>query len=664
MSNMKAVVQLEANASGLEKGLKTAQNAINATSKGVDALNKQFKSADSTIKALKGFDKTKQSLVSLQKGIGTTKDKLKEFQSVYNKSGQLDATAKSQMEHFSSILKTQEGQHRRLAKTMGRYKQELKETGVYSKALATSEERMTSVLRQQEAVRTRLGSKISMGGKWNSVMNSLPLTAMIGGNPMLGGAGMLASTFLGGGAGLATMGALGLGAGAMGMFNGAEGQAYRSKDTALRLMQNTGGFSDSMRGTISEALLRTSSMSLMQEPQLIDALQVLIANGVQTQTALAMLPTLAKASKGSGTDPLDMANLATALSIHMGVKPQYMGKALDVLSTAGKLGSFELNNMAQFMPKLGAWFKVMNLDESDLPSVGAMLQVAKKGAGSPEEAANNMYNFMGKIYSGETLKHFKDKKVDIPDLMKNPQKYYPKVSSGIEALIMKISELTKKGKDLKALSFLFGDAQVKNFLIPMITNWTEYEEIKKKSSKDSAGAIDRDFKNVLSSSEMATQKMGASYHLFATQALKYISPVGTALALMASNALTTLAALLGSEEAKKQEQDRYDKAYGKGKYAPDYIPSKGVPKPKKFKDWLKPDAPLNYDDAQSHHAPKSPVLPTVIPLYKPIKTASAGGGGTVVVQVASLPSRQQLTAFMDMAKNATQGTMSDMPEYA
>jgi TP901 family phage tail tape measure protein len=644
MSKMRAILEVEANASGLEKGLKTAQNALNATSKGVDSLNKQFKAADSAAKTLGGFNKTKNNLVALQKGIGTTKTKLKEFQTVLKNSGSLDATATSQMEHYTRLLKTQERQHKVLGNSMRHYKASLKSQGLYTKDVARNEEKLTSVLKSQIEVRTRLDSKIKWGKKWETISSALPLTTLLGGNPMMGGAGMVASTLFGGGAGLATMGALGLAGGAVGMFNGAEGQAYRSKDTALRLMQNTGGFSDSMRGTISDTLLRTSSMSLMQEPQLIDALQVLIANGVQTQTALAMLPTLAKASKGSGTDPLDMAELATALSLHMGVKPQDIGKALDVLSTAGKLGSFELNNMAQFMPKLGAMFKVMNLDQKNLPAVGAMLQVAKKGAGTPEEAANNLFNFLSKAYSTETLNKFSKKGVDVVDLIANPKKYFPKAESGLEAFMMKIREMTKNGTDLKVMSALFGDQQVKNFLIPMMSNWQEYERIKEKSSKDSAGAIDRDFKNISQSSEASTQRLGSSWHKFSTQVLVALNPIGSKLADLTAGALDLMTNVIkaGTRPATEKEKkgiQTFVKSY--------------TPKSTKTGDAF-------WDESTPYYNPN------VVPPAKrqsPAKKASAGGG-TVVVQVASLPSRQQLTAFMDMAKNATQGTMSDMPEYA
>jgi TP901 family phage tail tape measure protein len=639
MSKMRAIIEMQADTNGLEQGLKKAQNAINATAKGAGTLSQQFKKADTSLKALKGFEKTKESLVLLQKNIGTTKAQLQAFQQVYNESGKLDPVAKSQMQHYSSVLKTQERQHRIMAKSMGQYKQQLISTGIYNKQLARSEEHLTKVLKTQESVRSRLASKVAFDKKLDAVKSALPLTALVGGSPAMGTAGFVAGTLLGSGAGLATMGAVGLGASALALFNGAEGQAFRGKDTALRLMQNTGGFSDSTRQNISDVLLKTSSLSLLEEPKLIEALQVLIANGLETQTALGMLPTLAKASKGSNTDPLDMANLATALFIHMGVKPKDLPNALDVLSTSGKLGSFELNNMAQFMPTLGANFKQLGLGQKDLPAIGVMFQVSKKGAGTPEEAAVNLKNFLSKVSSAETLKKFDNKGINVMDIIANPKKYFPKAESGLEAFMLKVREMTKGGKDARALGALFPDMQAKQFILSMMQNWQEYEKTKQQSSKESAGAIERDFTNVSKSSESSLQRLNSAFHLFGQESMKSLTPLGNFVAEFATNVLnatTAVLKLMNSPLADKKEQRQLEFNYGEYKRIYD-----------------KNHSPIAKKSKEEQRKQSS--------VYAlPLKTANAGGG-TVVVQVAGLPSRQQLNQFIAMANQATQGGMHDLP---
>jgi TP901 family phage tail tape measure protein len=626
MSKLRAILELDANTKGLEGGFNRVKGAIGSTAD-------TFKKFDSSVKALKGFDNTQKSLVALQKNMGSTKEKLKEFQSAFKATG--DLTAKSQMEHYTSVLKTQERQHRVMAKSMGQYKSALISAGVYTKALAKDEEKMTSVLKHQEAVRNRLSSKLTFDKKLEAIKGALPAAAFFGGNPAVGTAGFMASTLFGSGAGLATMGGVGLATGAMSLFTGAEGQAFRGKDTALRLMQNTGGFSDAVRKAISEELLKVSSASLLEEPKLIEALQILIANGVETQTALKMLPTIAKGSKGSGTDPADMANLATALSIHMGVKPEDIGKALDVLSTAGKLGSFELNNMAREFPTLGSYFKQLSLTQKDLPAIGAMLQVAKKGAGTPEEAANNMKNFMNKMTANESLQRFQKKGVDIIDLITNPKKYFPEAESGMEAFMLKLQRMTQGGKDARLLSFLFPDMQAKSFILSMLQNWEEYENIKQQSSKESANAIEKDFKNIAQSSESGTQRLSASWHSFSQEVLKSLNPIGTMLADLTSGALDLMTKVLKTSSSLQQ-----GKQITRGN-----LGNRG----------------LGHVDDEAEtkrvQALRNKRLST------PVKKAS-GGNSTVVVNVASLPSRQQLKQFIAMAKNASQSGLYDLPEYS
>ncbi|WP_240198384.1 phage tail tape measure protein [Salmonella enterica] len=111
-------------------------------------------------------------------------------------------------------------------------------------------------------------------------------------------------------------------------------------------------------------------------------------------------------------------------------------------------------------------------------TMGAALQIARKGASTSDEAANNMNNFMAKILSPETLKKAqKNFGVDMYKIVTSAQK---KGQNPFEAAMKSVIKMTKNG-DQKLLGELFGDMQVQNFVRPMIQNWEEYRRIKETS---------------------------------------------------------------------------------------------------------------------------------------------------------------------------------------
>ena len=91
-----------------------------------------------------------------------------------------------------------------------------------------------------------------------------------------------------------------------------------------------------------------------------------------------------------------------------------------VLLTAGKAGQFELNDMARFFPLLTAQAKGLGLvGQEAVSSLAAMLQIARTGAGTSSEAANNLANFLQKITSEETVKNFKKAGIDIEQVLRD-----------------------------------------------------------------------------------------------------------------------------------------------------------------------------------------------------------------------------------------------------
>ncbi|EKM8030616.1 phage tail tape measure protein, partial [Salmonella enterica] len=151
-------------------------------------------------------------------------------------------------------------------------------------------------------------------------------------------------------------------------------------------------------------------------------------------------------------------------------------------------------DMAKNLPVLGAQFQALKMGGNEAAAtMGAALQIARKGASTSDEAANNMNNFMAKILSPETLKKAqKNFGVDMYKIVTSAQK---KGQNPFEAAMKSVIKMTKNG-DQKLLGELFGDMQVQNFVRPMIQNWEEYRRIKETSLGAGGAVVDRDFANI------------------------------------------------------------------------------------------------------------------------------------------------------------------------
>lgn len=215
-----------------------------------------------------------------------------------------------------------------------------------------------------------------------------------------------------------------------------------------------------------------------------------------------LMTTIGSVSTASGTSVEDLSQTVFTLYDALKVPPTQMIKALDVLAQAGKDGQFELDKMAAQIPVLSASFVALKMSGTEAAAtMGAALQIARKGAGSPEEAANNMKNYLQNIMSPRTRKRFEDNfDIDIVSIIKNAQ---TKGQNPFEASIKTIIAATKG--DAKLIGDLFQDAQVQQFIRPMIQYWKEYGEIK----KDALGTKDVNLNDFNTNMQLGAEKTKA-----------------------------------------------------------------------------------------------------------------------------------------------------------
>lgn len=226
--------------------------------------------------------------------------------------------------------------------------------------------------------------------------------------------------------------------------------------------------------------------------QLLDGLEAYVGKGMALDEALAGMRSTGRSAKATKSAMGEMANSGFAVMDNLGVVPGLLGKAFDVMAKSGKEGSFELGAMARKFPEITAGAKSLQMEGIDaVASLAAALQIAMKSAGSEDQAATNMTNFLGKITAPDTVKKFRKFGVDVE---KEMQIAIKRGSDPLEHMLFVIEKMT--GGDAFKMGQLFADKQVLDFLRALIPNMKEYQRIKGEAL-GADGVIDKDYEKVM-----------------------------------------------------------------------------------------------------------------------------------------------------------------------
>lgn len=276
----------------------------------------------------------------------------------------------------------------------------------------------------------------------------------------------------------------------------------------MQMIGNTANMSAEQIKSMKNEIMETSKFlgATVQDVQTSQGF--LIAAGMSEDVATKMLRPVGMAAVAAGAAIEDVSKAAFTLNDTLAVAPSAMKDNLGILVQAGKEGNFEFKAMAQYLPTLGASFKALKMEGSEAAAtMGAALQIARKGAGDESEAANNMKNFMAKILSPDTLK--KANKFGV-DLYAEITKAQANGGNPFEVAMQNVMKMTKGG-DQKLLGELFGDMQVQNFVRPMIQNWDEYERVKLSALSAGGDVIDEDFAKMGATTKSGVGGMVAAF---------------------------------------------------------------------------------------------------------------------------------------------------------
>lgn len=304
----------------------------------------------------------------------------------------------------------------------------------------------------------------------------------------------------------------------------------------LKMIGLTADMSDQAIKQMGKDIVGLSVQTGQSSDKIKDAMAFLVAAGQEVETARANLMTVGKTATATGSEIEDVAKASYTLGDALKVDPKNMEKALASLVQAGKEGNFEFKDMAAELPVLGASFQALKFTGNEaVASMGAYLQIARKGAANSSEAANNMANFLNKILSPETLKKSEKLGGNLFGVVTKAQKAG---QNPIEAAIKEINRITKGG-DQKLLGELFGDMQVQNFVRPVLQNLEKYEEIKRKAL-GASDVIQKDFGRVMTEDKLATDQLMNSLDNLSKSVGESLNPALTKLATVLTPIVTTM----------------------------------------------------------------------------------------------------------------------------
>lgn len=288
----------------------------------------------------------------------------------------------------------------------------------------------------------------------------------------------------------------------------------------------TGGFDAAEETRLSDVMRGAALKWNQTQTEVANGTAVLIAGGISSAKELqAYAPLMAKFATATRASMDDLGSVAIALNDNLGVGASGFERSMNMLASAGKQGQFELADMAKWLPQLTPQFAALGITgERAVAEIGASLQIARRGAGTNDEAANNFKNFLSKLTAKDTLKSFEGAGIDLQDAMTNlVGKGLTPVQAMLEVITQYVGSKGPKaaGEFQKAMAIkddaeretalkrlneayklgeLFADMQVLSFVRPAMANRADLSKIQQTSSDDAdKGVGDADWKKRMES---------------------------------------------------------------------------------------------------------------------------------------------------------------------
>lgn len=281
---------------------------------------------------------------------------------------------------------------------------------------------------------------------------------------------------------------------------------FADVDRQMRRAAITG---DAVEGRIGSATaeVRDIAMKTAQPIQRVqEGLDSLTASGMDFETAMKSLPTVAKVAQATGAEVRDIATTTSAATDNFGIAARDLEQTYDLLAKGGKLGKFELKDMARYLPSILPAAKAVGMAGNEgMARLVAMLQTIRIGTGSAEEAAASAQNIFAKMESEQTAKNFLKFGVDLRKEMEKARKE----GKDLTEVFVGLTERALKG-DLSKIPQLFQDMEFARGMRALLDNKNKLAEFIA-AMKQAGGTIDADFNRVAGDTKAKVDQLSESF---------------------------------------------------------------------------------------------------------------------------------------------------------
>ena len=170
--------------------------------------------------------------------------------------------------------------------------------------------------------------------------------------------------------------------------------AFAERDAAGRIAGM-----DQLRAAVNHATQKDVGGGTRE--QAAEALDAMIASGtVSAEDAMKVLPTVQKVATASGAEAVDIAKIVSSGLKQGFFTADQVPDILDMAVVAGQEGSFELKDMARWLPQLMASASGMKGIEG-FRTILAAAQSSMATASDTDQAGNNLFNLFSKLTSSQ-----------------------------------------------------------------------------------------------------------------------------------------------------------------------------------------------------------------------------------------------------------------------
>ncbi|STQ91410.1 phage tail tape measure protein [Iodobacter fluviatilis] len=333
-------------------------------------------------------------------------------------------------------------------------------------------------------------------------------------------------------------------------------------ESGLRDIAINGNLKAQEEFQLGHAIRKAALTTNQGHAAILQGVGTLVSSGMDAKKAGEYSGLLGKVSTATNADMKEIAAMVYSLSETLGIKGEApLKEAFNRAAFGGKLGRFELKDMAKSLPEMTAAFAGKGImGQQALTEIIASLEVGREAAGSGDEAVTNLRNWMAHMNAQHTISNYNKAGVDYQKSMSNlvssgDSSYEASLKIANKFIAGKGDAFMKAWKDAGAkgnedaqrrlmesfgLNEVFQDIQTINHLLAMRQGWDKYQQNKKQmGSKQAMGTIDEDYQKRINAATKAWEK-------FKTGLADLGISVGSALLPALTSLMTTLTPMIGA----------------------------------------------------------------------------------------------------------------------